>query len=360
METLSWFASLTGFMWLASLLCACAYPLVERRAIRDFRFMGDLPVADTPNEMDLPATPSPGRVFDEGIAESEIRRKFATVRNEFQPRGTFERLLHRWYTREERDVAEMLRARGDFNPFDHWYVSWPCVVISVAALTAYIVHRAIQIAEMRHSDDGFRLDPWQLLPVLPFFCTAFAIAHPISFTLLMFLPTKKKVNGVPRISGSLFGHWPHYPASLGCVRKVIAKKVMVFWLSAFGPIMFVLFGLFFFSDQLPLLDRSFTFPKLAAAILKTFSLVIPVAIIGLTIGITRGIGTPRLFLKFNVQRIGFAVWYIVITPALAIGFFLLPNGWLLHLVVIAGSLLFLGRFINAIELPDMDLQNKNS
>lgn len=358
METLSWFASLTAFMWLASFLCACAYPFIERRAIRGFCFTGDLPVTDAPNGMDLPATPAPGRVFDAGIAESEIRRKFKNVPNEFQPRGIFERLLHRWYTREERDVAEMLRARGDFNPFDHWYVSWPCAVISLAALTAYIAHQPNHIAEMHRHGDSFVVDSWQLLSLPFFFCTLFAIAIPITFTLSMVTPTVKRRNGIRRISGSLFGHWPHYPASFGCVRKVVAKKVIVFWLSAFGPITFVLFGLFFFSDQLTLLDRIFTFPNMAVVILKLFGLVIPTAIIGLTIGITQGIGTPRLFSTFNLQRIIFAIWYIAVTPALTIGFFLLPNGWLLQLVVIAGSVLFLRRFINAIELPDMDFRTE--
>ncbi len=367
METLSWFASLTGFMWLASFLCACAYPFIERRAIRNFRFTGDLPVTDTP--MDFPATSAPGRVFDEGIAESEIRRKFATVRNEFQPRGIFEWLLHKWYTREERDVAEMLRARGEFNPFDHWYVAWPCAVIGVTALTAYIGHishkTAIQAAQIPLPDarrigqvESCSLDLWQFLFVPMYFGAAFAITLPISFALLAFLPTTRKVNGIRRISGSLFAHWPHYPASPGCVRKVIVKKIIVFWLSAFGPVAFLLFSLFLFSDQLTLLGRIFTFPNVAAVILKMFSLVVPTAIIGFTIGIVSDLGTPRLFSKFNVQRISFAVWYIVITPALAIGFFLLPTGWLLHLVVIAGSVLFLRRFINASEAPDMDFRTE--
>lgn len=367
METLSRFAFVTSFMWLASLLCACAYPFIERRAIRGFRFTGDVPVTDTPT--DRPATPAPGRVFDAGIAESEIRRKFATARNAFQPRGIFEHLLHRWYTREERDVAEMLRARGDFSPFGHWYVTWPCAVIGVTALTAYIGHishkTAIQAAQiplpaarMIGQVESCSLDLWQFLFVPMYFGTAFAITLPISFAFLAFLPTTKKVNGIRRISGSLFGHWPHYPASFGCVGKVVVKQVIVFWLSAFGPVAFLLFSLFFFSDQLTLLGRIFTFPNMAAVILKMFSLVVPTAIIGFTIGIVSNLGTPRLFSKFNIQRIGFAVWYIVITPALAIGFFLLPTGWLLHLVVIAGSVLFLRRFINAIEAPDMDFRTE--
>lgn len=360
METLSWFASLTAFMGLASFLCACAYPFIERRTIRNFHFTGDVPVTDAPNETDLPATPAPGRVFDAGIAESEIRRKFKNVPNEFQPRGVFERLLHRWYTREERDVAEMLRARGDFNPFDHWYVSWPCAVISLAALTAYIGHRAAYIAQEHRNEDCFRLDPWQFLPALFFFSTLITIIISITFTLSIFIPTAKKVNGVRRISGSPFGHWPHYPASFGCVRKVVAKKVIVFWLAASGPIAFLLFGLFFFSDQLTLLGPGFMFSNLAVVILKMFSLVIPTACIGLTFRSSCRISTPRLFSKFNFQRVGFTVWYILMSLLFPLGLFLLPIGGFafMHLVVIVWSLLLTRRFIKAIELPDMDFRTE--